>query len=222
MLSDNEYVEFEDRKYLNPQVALGESDAFIDNLRSTQQANNQQIQTDTYNLGTEIPSDLGGLTGGEGYFAARYSTPQTASAVSSLRAAAQATALNQVLADEQAKWKNRYQQAYRNYQNRQYNNSRSGGSNLGNAGNGGNDTKNVSTWSGEPKVVSTDLDESEITNIADTITNQTIPNKTIPNQTIPPNPYSEQFNIDGEEQTQRVSERSGLPEWLVNILKIMP
>lgn len=120
MLSDNEYVEFEDRKYLNPQVALGESDAFIDNLRSTQQANNQQIQTDTYNLGTEIPSDLGGLTGGEGYFAARYSTPQTASAVSNLRAAAQATALNQVLADEQAKWKNRYQQAYRDYQKRQY------------------------------------------------------------------------------------------------------
>ena len=120
MLSDNEYVEFEDRKYLNPQVALGESDAFIDNLRSTQQANNQQIQTDTYNLGTEISSDLGGLTGGEGYFAARYQTPQTASAVSSLRAAAQATALNQVLADEQAKWKNRYQQAYRDYQKRQY------------------------------------------------------------------------------------------------------
>ena len=33
--------------------------------------------------------------------------------------AAQAKALNDVLANEQAIWKNRYQQAYRNYQKRQ-------------------------------------------------------------------------------------------------------
>ena len=120
ILNDNEFTEVEGRSYVNPQVALDESNTFIDNLRSTQQANNQQIQTDAYNLGTEIPSDLGGLTGGEGYFAARYQTPQTASAVSSLRAAAQATALNQVLADEQAKWKKRYNDAYRAYQKREH------------------------------------------------------------------------------------------------------
>lgn len=128
ILNDSDFVEVEGRYYTNPQVALDESNKFIDNLRSTQQANNQQIQTDTYNLGTAVPSNLGGLTspvtdgnGGAGmsYFTSRLQTPQTNSAVANLRAAAQAQALNEVLANEQAIWKNRYQNAYRNYQKRQ-------------------------------------------------------------------------------------------------------
>lgn len=128
ILNDSDFVEVEGRYYTNPQVALDESNKFIDNLRSTQQANNQQIQTDTYNLGTAVPSNLGGLTspvtdgnGGAGmsYFTSRYQVPQTTSAVANLRAAAQAQALNEVLANEQAVWKNRYQNAYRNYQKRQ-------------------------------------------------------------------------------------------------------
>ena len=118
ILPANEVSEVESRYYLNPQVALDESNMFIDNLRETQQANNQQIKTDTYNLGTAVPSNLGGLTGGEGYFTSRYQTPQTASAVASLRAAAQAAALNQVLENEQNKWKKRYNDAYRAYQKR--------------------------------------------------------------------------------------------------------
>lgn len=120
ILNDNEFTEVEGRSYVNPQVALDESNTFIDNLRSTQQTNNQQIQTDTYNLGTEVPSNLGGLTGGEGYFTARYQTPQTVSAVANLRAAAQATALNQALQNEQEMWKKRYNDAYRSYQKSQY------------------------------------------------------------------------------------------------------
>lgn len=111
ILKDNEYTEFEGRDYINPQVSLDESNAFIDNLRSTQQANTQQIKTDTYNLGTAVPSNLGGLTGGEGYFTARYQTPQTNSLVNDLRATAQASALNQILQNEQEKWKNRYNKA---------------------------------------------------------------------------------------------------------------
>ena len=111
ILKDNEYTEFEGRDYTNPQVSLDESNAFIDNLRSTQQANTQQIKTDTYNLGTAVPSNLGGLTGGEGYFTSRYQTPQTNSLVNDLRATAQASALNQILQNEQAKWKNRYNKA---------------------------------------------------------------------------------------------------------------
>ena len=123
MLNDNEYTEFEDRKYLNPQVALDESNTFIDNLRNTQQANNQQIQTQTYNLGTAVPSNLGGLTGAESYFTSRYQTPQSASAVANLRATAQAAALNQVLANEQEMWKKRYNDAYRAYQKSVYDKS---------------------------------------------------------------------------------------------------
>lgn len=120
ILPETEVTEVEGRTYVNPQAALGESDTFIDNLRQTQQANTQQIAQDTYNLGTAVPSNLGGLIGGEGYWTSRYQTPQTNATVANLRAAAQAKALNDVLANEQAIWKNRYQQAYRNYQKRQY------------------------------------------------------------------------------------------------------
>lgn len=136
ILPESEATEVESRLYTNPQVALDESNKFIDNLRSTQQANNQQIQTDTYNLGTAVPSNLGGLTspvtdgnGGAGmsYFTSRYQVPQTNSAVANLRAVAQAQALNGVLANEQAIWKNRYQNAYRDYQKRSYNRSYGGG-----------------------------------------------------------------------------------------------
>lgn len=119
MLPENEYSEIESRYYLNPQVGLDESNKFIENLRSIQQQNNSQIAEDTAALGTEVSSNLGGLTGANSYFASRYQTPQTNVAVANLRAAAQAKALNDVLANEQAIWKNRYQQAYRNYQSRQ-------------------------------------------------------------------------------------------------------
>lgn len=140
ILDENEFTEVEGRSYVNPQVALDESNTFIDNLRSTQQANNQQIQTDTYNLGTEIPSDLGGLTGGEGYFTSRYQTPQTVSAVANLRATAQAAALNQALANEQEVWKKRYNDAYRKYQKGVYDKANNGsGSNSNNSSSGGSD-----------------------------------------------------------------------------------
>lgn len=120
ILPETEVTEVEGRTYINPQVAAGESDTFIDNLRQTQQANTQQIAQDTYDLGMAVPSNLGGLIGGEGYWTSRYQTPQTNATVANLRAAAQAKALNDVLANEQAIWKNRYQQAYKNYQKRQY------------------------------------------------------------------------------------------------------
>lgn len=121
MLPENEYSEIESRYYLNPQVGLDESNKFIENLRSVQQQNNSQIAKDTAALGTEVSSNLGGLTGADSYFTSRYQTPQTNATVANLRATAQAKALNDVLANEQAIWKNRYQQAYRNYQSRQYN-----------------------------------------------------------------------------------------------------
>lgn len=157
ILNDSDFVEVEGRYYTNPQVALDESNKFIDNLRSTQQANNQQIQTDTYNLGAAVPSNLGGLTspvtdgnGGAGmsYFTSRYQVPQTNSAVANLRAAAQAQALNEVLANEQAIWKKKYQDAYRNYQRRAYNRSYGGGGGS-NGGNNNNNNDNTSTWGGE-------------------------------------------------------------------------
>lgn len=123
-LPENEYKEFEGRVYANPQVSLDQSNAFIDNLRATQAQQNQQIASDTYNLGTDIQSVQGGLgtntPANMGYFTSRYQTPQTNSVVENLRATAQAQALNEVLENEQAIWKKRYQDAYRAYQKRQY------------------------------------------------------------------------------------------------------
>lgn len=151
ILNDDEFVEVEGRGYLNPQIAVDESNKFIDNLRETQQTNNQQIKTDTYNLGTSVPSNLGGLVGGDSYFTSRYQVPQTNAAVNTLRATAQAAALNQALQNEQDIWKKRYNDAYRSYQKRA--SSGSGGS----GGSGGNGS-NTSTWNGQTTKQATDND----------------------------------------------------------------
>lgn len=142
ILDENEFTEVEGRSYLNPQIALDEANTFIDNLRSTQQANNQQIKTDTYNLGTSVPSNLGGLTGGESYFTSRYQVPQTASVVNELRSAAQSAALNQVLQNEQDMWKKRYNDAYRAYQKSAYDKSNTSGGGSG-GGEGDIDTNDT-------------------------------------------------------------------------------
>ena len=120
ILPSNEISEIESRTYLNPQIALDESNAFIDNLRATQAQQNQQIAQQTHNLGTDVPSNLGGLTGAGSYFTSRYQVPQTSSAVANLRATAQAAALNQALQNEQEIWKKRYNDAYRAYQKSAY------------------------------------------------------------------------------------------------------
>lgn len=108
----------DDRRYINPQVSLDEQNAFINNLRSTQQARNEEIATDTYNLGTAVPSNLGGLGGSGSYFNARYQTPQTNAVVADLRAAAQAQALNDVMNNELAQAQRRYSNAYKAAQKR--------------------------------------------------------------------------------------------------------
>ena len=127
ILPTETFTEVEGRGYLNPQVALDESNAFIDNLRATQAQQNQQIAQQTHNLGTDVPSNLGGLTGAGSYFTSRYQVPQTSSAVANLRATAQAAALNQALQNEQDIWKKKYNDAYRAYQQRAWNKNNGGG-----------------------------------------------------------------------------------------------
>lgn len=118
----NEYTEFEDRRYVNPTLSRDEQMAFIDNLRNTQTANNEQIQTDTYNLGTHIPMTQGGLVTGatdpDSYFMKRYQTPQVDTQVATLKATAQAQALNDVLSNYQKQMKKRYNDAYNAYNKR--------------------------------------------------------------------------------------------------------
>ena len=151
ILPDNEFYTFEDRNYINPQVSLNEQNAFVDNLRNTQKEDTNQINMQTYNLGTAVPSSVGGLTGANSYFSSRYQTPQMNSLAANLRATAQAKALNDVLADEQAKMQKRYNDAYHTSQIRGSNSGGSGG------GNGGDKTNPISN--GEVEIVTTDDDQ---------------------------------------------------------------
>ena len=139
LLPENEYKEVEGRSYLNPTLGVTQTNDFINNLRENQKMQNAQIVAQTQNLGTNIPSNLGGLTGGTGYWTSRYQTPQTNTATANLRAAAQADALNTALANEKALMQKRYQDAYRAQQKSAYDKSISGsgsGSSGSSSGNG--------------------------------------------------------------------------------------
>lgn len=124
ILPESETTEFEDRVYTDPNLIVGQTDEFIENYRNTQQQNTNQINQQTQALGTAVPSNLGGLAGGTGYWTSRYQTPQTNTALQDLRTAAQATALNEALANEKAMWQKRYNDAYRAYQKRAWDNSK--------------------------------------------------------------------------------------------------
>ena len=128
-LDDFSYVE-NDRRYINPQVSLDEQNAFIQKLRDTQGVRNAQIAQQTHNLGTDVPSNLGGLTGSEAYFNARYQTPQTNNLVGDLKATAQAQALTTALNNELNKAKKRYNDAYYAAKDRERNSNN--GNNNGN------------------------------------------------------------------------------------------
>jgi len=111
----------DDRRYIKPQVALDESNAFIENLRNTQGQRTAEIAQDTYNLGTAVPSNLGGLGGSGSYFTSRYQTPQTNEVVANLKATAQAQALNDAMNNALAQAKQRYNNAYKAAQKRNNN-----------------------------------------------------------------------------------------------------
>lgn len=117
-MNPDEYFNFEDRAYLSPTVSRDEQLQFLDTLRETQAQNTAQINADTYALGSQLPSNLGGLTGAEETFVARYQTPQTEQTVADLRLAAQQSALNTALSNLQNAYKKRYNDAMLNYQQR--------------------------------------------------------------------------------------------------------
>ena len=118
-MNDNEFYNYEDRAYIQPTLSSGEQEKFIDNFRDVQKQNNAQIAEQTYNLGTQVPSNLGGLGGGEAYFTSRYQTPQVGEMVATLKSAAQAQTLNDAMTNYQNQLNNRYKQAYREYQKRE-------------------------------------------------------------------------------------------------------
>ena len=112
---NNETYDFEDRKYINPTVSRDEQLGFIDRLRDIEAASTAQAIRDTHNLGTDVPSNLGGLSGSAGIWEQRYMAPKMRTMISGLRATAQAQALSTILANYQNQMKQRYNKAYREY-----------------------------------------------------------------------------------------------------------
>ena len=137
----------EDTRAINPQTSLGEQNAFIENLRNAQAQQNAEIQQQTHDLGADVPSQLGGLTGGEGYFQNRLQTPYTNAAVGDLRAAAQAQALSEAFDLELARANSRYNAAAKAARERAARRNRYGGG--GGGGGGGNNPTTPTNNAGE-------------------------------------------------------------------------
>lgn len=148
-LDDYSYAE-NDRRYIKPEVGLNESNAFIDNFRNIASETNEQNRQTTYNLGSALPSNLGGLSGSNSYFQSRYQTPQVDSMVSDLRATAQAQALQDAMNNELNKAKKLYTDAYRAAKKR-------------GAGN-----KNGTTDDGTKNLTGFDVEENDSKNLEDT------------------------------------------------------
>lgn len=106
--------EVDGRRYLKPELATQENDAFIQNLRSVQAQQNAEIQKQTENLGSypASQSNLGGLGGAEPTWIDKYQTAPTNNLVADLRATAQAQALTQVLQNEVDYLQNKYKRLY--------------------------------------------------------------------------------------------------------------
>ena len=123
-MNDKEILEFEDRAYVSPTVSRDEQMDFIQNYRNVLQNNVNRINAETHNLGTDVPSNLGGLTGGEATFESRYVTPQANAVVADLKTQAQQTALTQSLNNLKSQMNKRYKDAYRNARINEYNKSK--------------------------------------------------------------------------------------------------
>ncbi len=116
---DKETFEFEDRVYVDPQISLNEQNDFIDKFRNLQTSNQAEINQQTQSLGSDVPSNQGGLIGAEGTWNVQYQRPQVNAAIENLRKANQLQALNTVMANEQSAMANRLAQAKRAYQQAQ-------------------------------------------------------------------------------------------------------
>lgn len=132
---------------VSPEASRNAQTSFIDTYRQLQGENTAQIGEAAHALGSDLDAQYGGLHGPSDYIKSRYQTPQTESRIAGLKTAAQLSALNQLMQNEQNKWANRYNQAYRNYQKRA-NSSGSGSGTTSTAG-GGNEGLNITTNTGE-------------------------------------------------------------------------
>lgn len=112
-MDPSEYYTYEDRAYIEPTLSRDEQLGFVNTLRDTIDKNTAQINTQTQKLGTDITPNYGGLTGSNSYFKQRYQTTPVQAQMATLKATAQAKALNDLMSNYQNQAANKYQQAYR-------------------------------------------------------------------------------------------------------------
>lgn len=132
-MNNQEYYDYEDRRYVNPVTSRDEQLTFANNLRSVANNDIAKIKADTYNLGTHVPSNLGGLTGSTGLWTRNYVSPKVESMTQGLRAVAQSSALENAMNNYLNQTKQKYQNAYRAAAKR----ARSGGGGGSAGGTGG-------------------------------------------------------------------------------------
>ncbi len=120
-MNDDNYLSVNEQGLaeISPTASRDAQLAFIDTFRQTQGENTQQIADTMHELGSDLEAPYGGLHGPSEYMKSRYQTPQTESRLAGLRTAAQLTALNQLMQNDLAKWKDKYNQEYKKYQKRQ-------------------------------------------------------------------------------------------------------
>ena len=116
---------------VSPTVSRDQQLEFIDKYRQTQADNTAQIGEIAHALGSDLDSPYGGLHGPSEYTKSRYQTPQTESRIAGLRTAAQLSALNQLMNNEQNKWQERYNKAYLAAKKRQRDNGNGSGGGSG-------------------------------------------------------------------------------------------
>lgn len=136
-MNNQEYYDYEDRRYVNPVTSRDEQLTFANNLRSVANNDIAKIKADTYNLGTHVPSNLGGLTGSTGLWTRNYVSPKVESMTQGLRAVAQSSALENAMNNYLNQTKQKYQNAYRAAAKRARSSGSGGGGYYSTGGTGG-------------------------------------------------------------------------------------
>lgn len=147
-MNNQEYYDYEDRRYVNPVTSRDEQLAFANNLRSVANNNIAKIKNDTYNLGTHVPSNLGGLTGSTGLWNRNFVSPKVESMAQGLRAVAQSSALENAMNNYLNQKKQQYQNAYKAAAKRAASRGGSGGGGgyTTTGGSGGSDLAALLEW----------------------------------------------------------------------------
>ena len=106
--------EVDGQRYLKPELATQENDAFIQNLRGVQAQQNLENRQTLDNLGSypASQSNLGGLGGSEATWLDKYQTAPTNNLMANLRATAEAQALTQAMQNEVNYLQNQYKRLY--------------------------------------------------------------------------------------------------------------